>query len=369
MLYHYAYDENNELVEINDVNKATHLGKRFRCLGCGGTMIARIGEHNEAHFAHLQSNIACGGESYLHKLTKKRLLDAWNDRTGSFVCDIDKAIVCDKNGNCLFQRENHLKKCQTARTEQIKLFDWYETIAEEAPVNDKIADLLLTSQRHPERPPLALEVHCKHAVDEAKKATGLKMIEFDIKDENDIKAVIENGFPSKGEIAKRLNIKHWNFTKKEKIERLRKRVEKHPEYFRFKFYRSGAARIESVNTYTVSCNQSVFPENVHVDKYSLIELDIYIHDEDYNNYLRYGLVKCQEMGIALKNCHLCRFAITGMPDECGLFCKAYKKYGTPRNPNQKEANTCFKFWLNESLIAEDKERLAMARVEIIKDDR
>ena len=44
----------------------------YRCLQYHKTLIAKIGNKKVPHFAHKKGN-ACNGESYLHKLAKRRI--------------------------------------------------------------------------------------------------------------------------------------------------------------------------------------------------------------------------------------------------------------------------------------------------------
>jgi hypothetical protein len=167
MIYRYAYDENGNLVEIDSVERASHLGRRFKCISCGQIMIARIGDEKEPHFAHLATDDdkKCNNESYLHSLTKKMLLRAWNDKSGSFICNTTIIYTCENNEDCDFRKEYFPAiKCQSEGKEQVNLYKYYDTIQEEGHEKGKIADLILSSKTHPAREHLALEVHCTHKV-------------------------------------------------------------------------------------------------------------------------------------------------------------------------------------------------------------
>lgn len=43
----------------------------------GQELVARLGQHNTKHFSH-KSDTACDGESYLHKLAKRRIKEKFD---------------------------------------------------------------------------------------------------------------------------------------------------------------------------------------------------------------------------------------------------------------------------------------------------
>ena len=71
--YSYCLNENNELVHISSVSADNRHSHTFRCLECEQELIAKIGKIKVPHFAH-GAGTACDGESYLHKLAKRRIL-------------------------------------------------------------------------------------------------------------------------------------------------------------------------------------------------------------------------------------------------------------------------------------------------------
>jgi hypothetical protein len=191
------------------------------------------------------------------------------------------------------------------------------------------------------------------------------MIEFDIHSEDDIQRILKNGFC--GDNVKSLNIRYHNFRNKEKNDKiLHKSIEAPQNHYRFKLYQSGAARIVFPQKRTISCRFDFQNEQIQTDKYSIIELDIYKTDMDFHDCLILGLVKCRQIGIVKRNCYLCNYVVSNNLYETELFCKAYKKYGTPMNPNQKDACACEKWWENMTLIKRFSSLLNTTHIDIIK---
>lgn len=80
--YHYALDEQNRLICIDEVSIEDRHAHSYHCLNCGAGMIPRMGKVRSRHFAHRGDEDNCGNETYLHKLAK-RLIKEKFDREGA----------------------------------------------------------------------------------------------------------------------------------------------------------------------------------------------------------------------------------------------------------------------------------------------
>lgn len=69
--YHYALDEQERLVCIDDVSIEDRQAHSYHCLNCGAGMIPRMGKVRSRHFAHRGDEDNCGNETCLHKLAKR----------------------------------------------------------------------------------------------------------------------------------------------------------------------------------------------------------------------------------------------------------------------------------------------------------
>lgn len=70
--YSYCVDEHNNLVHINSLTDSTRHDRKFFCLQCGQEMVANLGTKKVWYFSH-KAGTTCDGESYLHKLAKRRI--------------------------------------------------------------------------------------------------------------------------------------------------------------------------------------------------------------------------------------------------------------------------------------------------------
>jgi len=95
--YRHAFNKYGKVQDVTVLERedVKQLGP-FLCIGCGGTLIARLGQKMIKHFAHA-SGEGCGGETYLHKLGKSVFLETYNDCLDSgtpFILELDTKISC-----------------------------------------------------------------------------------------------------------------------------------------------------------------------------------------------------------------------------------------------------------------------------------
>ena len=97
--YPYAYDENNNLVFIEDIAPERRSEHSYHCPECGREMRPRLGQHNQKHFYH-SDNHKCGIESYLHKTAKLLLAERINDRNRSLFIELKPSRPCMFTDTC-----------------------------------------------------------------------------------------------------------------------------------------------------------------------------------------------------------------------------------------------------------------------------
>lgn len=79
-----ALDETNHLISISQAERG--LACNCFCFECGEPVLAKKGEKNEHHFAHISNKESCNinPESILHKFAKQVIIDA----SGLIICPI-----------------------------------------------------------------------------------------------------------------------------------------------------------------------------------------------------------------------------------------------------------------------------------------
>lgn len=183
--FHNAFDNEGRIVNIEDIKKVNRAPKYF-CIGCGSEMSAVLGDKREHHFRHKEA--ACSWESYLHKLGKKKLKERF-ETCKDFIIRYVKEYICEKSQEC--KLANYTQKCNRRELYQINLKELYDTCQEEVVYKGFRADLMLSHSKYPEREPIFLEISVTHDCEQEKLASGIKIIELKIANENDVLCPLE----------------------------------------------------------------------------------------------------------------------------------------------------------------------------------
>lgn len=346
--YHYAYNEINELIAIEDVNEAYRDAHTFHCINCGAEMIAKLGKVNAHHFAHKVEQESCGPETYLHKLAKLVLKRKF-DSSASFEISYSRHIVCAKADDCLFYVGN---ECQRAVQETFNLKDFYDTCLEEQEIDGFIADLLLTDATGKYKKPVLIEIVVSHKSTTEKRESGLKIVEIKIKEEADVTALTDG--PITDFVAEFIGFSQES---RQKITLENRSIQ------RFFLYRNGAAFVSNMDDF-ISC------KNVHtkLQNHSILELNIdSFYLAEISPY-EYGYVKAMELGYTIKNCMFCKYHRNGYEVGLGMdpiFCCLYKKYGTPEHPKPNEAMHCAYYKEDCKRINEVREAMQSTPISVV----
>lgn len=188
---HYALDTKGNLVYIKDAPR----GNQYKCPSCNKPMIARMGEHNEWHFAH-SDNSACNYDKYLHTLAEIKICKWFNEEKSVWVT-IDEPITKKKCKD--FETCNSSCKGQGCIVNDYgrsiqKSFDlkkhFIEAKREQSPKGIPFVADILCNRETEGKSPLFIEICVTHPCIEEKKNSGIRIIEFVIKSEKDIENII-----------------------------------------------------------------------------------------------------------------------------------------------------------------------------------
>lgn len=332
--YSYCLNENNELVHISGVTVEDRHSHTYYCLECGQEMMAKIGKKNKPHFAH-RTDTACDGESYLHKLAKRRIREKFMS-SDSFPITFVREVPCKESSQCKIFKIYNEYNCQEYDVpiqSDLKKFNGnvvYDTCQEEVNVGEFRPDLLLTGPNKRLKA-LFIEIYKTHASEEQKLTSNkYKIIETKkIKCEEDIDDILNRGFVEDD------NCTTHNFSPKLPAIRL------NIEYFnRFILFKSGAAKI-----FYVEC--SMLKRKLKNDSLCEMNIGSYISDwvvffdNKKLNLMQKCLVYLRKKGLQFKNCILCKYNSSNYRGD-RFFCNYYKKeFGLLLK--QTEALSCDKY--------------------------
>ncbi|MEE3483081.1 MAG: competence protein CoiA family protein [Bacteroidales bacterium] len=318
--YRTAYDENNNLIDIKDVFKEDRNKHTYHCITCGEPLLPRLGDERARHFYHKKDTV-CDGESYLHKLAKLRLKEKF-DNSPHFYISYNAYYICS-NEQCKLRNDNCKKPIVDYR---IDLKEYYDKATIESPIKGFVADVLLTNSKDSKISPVLLEIRVAHACEHEKLNSGLKIIEFHIKQESDVNALINQSqfVESPYDLKKRI-IKFYSF-KREIKEQLKSDISRY------------ILNKEKAEGYicTIPCNMA----DNQLRPSSILELNVvrvknHCNRDDLLKYILCWLSKKER----IRRCKICKFYYS-TEYELHEKCRLDMKYGTPTYPQMEYAELC-----------------------------
>lgn len=149
--YSYANNSSGSLIDVSNAQR----NEKYFCPICGELMIPHIGKMRRWHFVHKNVGI-CSYESYLHKLAKIKIREAFLS-SEHFLLSYNAKAICSID--CPFIG---FPKCEGEKQVEFDLRRYYDTCEIEATYHQYRADLLLTSSSNPKTPPVLIEIMVTH---------------------------------------------------------------------------------------------------------------------------------------------------------------------------------------------------------------
>ena len=354
--YGYCVDEKGELVHINSLTDVTRHARKLFCLQCGQEMVANLGNKKAWYFSH-KAETACDGESYLHKLAKRLILEKFMS-SDKFPITFTRDVLCNEFNKCICAIDGYCTEKGVGIPSDLKVWNGkilYDKCEEEVSVGDFRADLLLTYTMNTNREPIFIEIFKTHQSSDTKINSKYKIIEtLPIKSEEDIDDILQRGFVE-GE-----NCEVYNFTPH--LPSIRKTD---VPIDRFVLFRNGAAKVYNDLDYPVLCRSI----NQRYKSNSVAELNMRprgieiwgMHEQNGTlDAYQTGLLYFVKKGFPIRNCILCKYRKYNDYHK-GYICILYKELGHNSTvPNQTMANYCQRYelspeWRNYSLEDLEKE--------------
>lgn len=340
--YRYCLDKDtDELLFIGELTNETRYDHKYKCIECGQEMVANMGPVKRRYFSHA-SGLACNGESYLHKLAKRRIKMKF-ENSDSFPIVFVRDIPCSESRSCLF-KDNYYCSFHDEKIER-DLKTWkekplYDYCQEEKLYGGYKPDLLLTSKVKPALPPIFIEVYKTNESTDNKINSDFKIIETrKIKSEADIDDIINRGFIEKD------NCKFFGFAPSSNKRKTDIGIT------RVIIYPSGANRFLSHGE--VKCGMM----NKKCDPKSSYEFNVLtfpcLHEGTSSEKLllpsQVGLVWAVKKGMNIRNCMLCdSYRFNDFYNR--YMCIKYKILGLKnRTPEQSYAIKCNEYKYSSEL--------------------
>lgn len=193
---HYALNSKGDFV---DIVTAVKEGGEYKCPVCNSKMIMRHGKKNAWHFAH-PKDARCDYNQYLHTLAKVKIRDWFNSPQDKLLY-LDEPITqvkCEDFAKCeIASKGKCINILPRGKTKQkaFNLKEFYDNATLEQPFEAKdghtyIADILCPCKKTGIAP-LFIEICVTHPCEEDKIKSGLRIVEINIKSEEDIDNIIK----------------------------------------------------------------------------------------------------------------------------------------------------------------------------------
>ena len=144
--YKYALDTSGEIISIDQVVPSNR--SEYKCLSCGGKLVAVLGEKRQKHFRHAVVTESCSLETYLHHMGKLLFYETYQSclKNGKkYEIEIKKPRVC----NYCKDITNYCKEATICKmADQLVRYDlteYFKHISLEKADGDFIPDVQLTN--------------------------------------------------------------------------------------------------------------------------------------------------------------------------------------------------------------------------------
>ncbi len=291
-------------------------------------MNPHMGKVRRWHFVHKNAG-NCSYESYLHKLAKAKIREAflssehfWLSYNAKAICSLECPFI-------------GFPKCERNKLVEFDLRRYYDTCEIEATYHQYRADLLLTSSINPNIPPVLIEIMVTHKCTEYKIRDGVRIIEIPIQSEEQIDNIVNNCKITavrdnhyNYRYSNGRNITLYNFNKVESFDPIGS-FDGYAGCFSRKntivFWLNSQGQFGSFDCHCYEVSKKL-PSNVH---YYITEIATPFK-EIFQEF--------SKRGVKIRNCFLCKFSKHESWGE--RLCVLYKKHNLPRKPSPHCAASC-----------------------------
>jgi len=369
----FAFDENQNLVNVNNLEREQKRKTIYTCIGCNSELIPALGKVKKKHFRH--KHIVCSGETYFHRLAKETFYQTYKsclENNEPFYIEIEQHYYCDK---WLTLNNNVPCKINCEKKQQYDLTKYYNNIKIEQRDGNLKPDLLLIHKdENKSNEKVYVEIKVTHKSSEEKQKSNTKIIEISISSEEDIRKIetkklieFDDRYSSDKKQLSELKVEFFNLNREIK-------KQNHFKCDCQSMYYLGVLVQENKDNHQLECRFYVdYPQKIadlknqphikHIIGYKGDKLDIQLYICERETFINciakaYFEIKKINQKIELKNCLICRYE--GEPhynSKNYAYCKFLKKGCKSHNEAincqyfriKKDINKDTEFW-NELII-------------------
>ncbi len=311
--YLYALDNDGKSICISDLNEKNRKYSEFRCICCGDKLIPRLGEIKKHHFAH-KSELNCSYETYLHKLGKIMFMNEYqyclNNNSPFWIDYVEENY-------CVSCHDNYGRQCfLDSQTKKFDLTKTHKIILMEQKNGDFIPDLTLKSSK--QENDIFVEIAVTHKSEHKKLTSGIRIIELNIKHEDDLIFLKDHDLKAENTLLKFINFR----TSLKKIKKFTL-YSNCPKYFHYIiYYKTGKTYLGLKKYYEIPKELSRY-DTIHS---TLIDDEVTDSDKIKNSKEYDLLKKLFISGKKIKHCSICRYSAKRHTWDINFWCKFLRKH-------------------------------------------
>lgn len=172
--YKYALSKSGKAVCIDSLTEKDR--DDYECLGCGNILRPVLPNKRQKYFRH-KSQQACSTETYLHRMGKKFFIKKYNEcltLNNPYIVELETPVFCN---SCQYGR------CIDSKKIYFDLTAGFKSIKEEKRDRNLTPDILIETESGEK---IYIEIYVTHPSSGEKISSGNKIIEFEIKKEEDL---------------------------------------------------------------------------------------------------------------------------------------------------------------------------------------
>jgi len=292
---------------IVDIKTLSDLSRHdlgpYKCYGCGNELTPKLGKKNIWHFAH-KVDTSCSPETYLHKVAKEVFATTYLQcitKNNPYIIKIEQIETCNQFSEFFGQNQ-----CEDTLYNNFDLTKYFDQISIEKYINGFTPDILLSSSRHKEV--LFIEIAVTHPCDDNKINSKNRILEFQIKTENDLEILKNRSIDTEQE-----DIKTYNFEKYRVSNVCDKNCEREVAIFLvYKSKKSILKETTASEIYEIINKQNI----IHYE----VDFNACSDSESYQEKIRDAHIR----NIPIINCYLCKYQ-GGQSEDAPVYCKYLEK--------------------------------------------
>ena len=322
-----AKDENGYLVNLKNEDFDMNIHSYY-CLACGKELTIDINEYGEYVFEHIDSDVHCEDDFYLHNAAKEIIYQKFNSEK-EFVISIAQFFNCEENSNCMFY---HSETCLTERriSYDLKKYGYTECLKNYKLPEFRFKCNLLIKRKDDLENAIIVSLNSgKCHVDV--KTEKYRVIEIFV-DEYSLSKLLNSNIDE--DIADFIGF-HRDGCKTAPRSKMKRKI------LSFSLFSSGKYHLHKV-----LCSKA------DISKKSTVWECYFDEDQiDFGEAMRYCLLKCYKQKRNACYCEICAFKRNISSYYVGYveICIRYKTKGTPHYPLDEKPINCKYFRLDENI--------------------